>query len=192
MKAASTIKSFKDAGYQAALSSERVASIAQFVIEQCPGFLDEVPKEIKAQLDEGFALRWQEINKAVKYTADWVPSEKGSIEVSLAYCLSYSQQAFGQLKNEEPVKHGIIKAVRDAFSKYRSNRLADLKTAVRRVLNEGKNHTRPQAKPFLDYMSDVFDAMKARCKTAKARGDEAADEVQLRVAIDAFNKAFTK
>lgn len=185
-----TVASFKDAGYQSAVSGERTAAIARFVFERCPTFLDEVPKEIKAELEEGFALRWQEINPAVKYTADWVPSDKGNIEVTLAFALSYSQQAFGQMKNEDPVKHSVIKQVRDAFNKYKSNRLADLRTAVRRVANEGRTTTRQQAKQFVAWLDDTFDTMKARCKTATARGDADANEVKLRVAIDAFKRAY--
>ena len=188
--ATASVSSFKDAGYQSAVSGERTASIARYVFNHCPTFLDEVPKEVKAELEEGFALRWQELNPAVKYTTDFVPSDKGNIEVTLAFCLSYSQQAFGQMKNEDPVKHGVIKAVRDAFSKYKSNRLSDLKTAVRRVANEGKTSTRQQAKHFDEYLGDIFDTLKARCKTATARGDASAHEAKLRVAIDAFKKAY--
>lgn len=188
--ATSAPTSFKDAGYQSALSSERSASIARFVYDRCPTFLDDIPKEIKAELEEGFALRWQEVNPSVKYNAEWVPDEKGGFDVTLAFCLSYSQQAFGQMKSEDPVKHSIIKDVRDRFSKYKSNRLADLRTAVRRIANEGKTTTRQQAKMFADWLDDTFDTMKARCKTATARNDAGADEVKLRVAIDAFKKAY--
>ena len=181
-----SVSSFKDAAYQSAVSGERSASVARWVFDHCPTFLDDVPKEIKAQLDDGFALRWQELNKAVKYTTDYVPSDEGNIEVTLAFCLSYSQQAFGQLKNEDPVKHSIIKGVRDSFSKYKSNRLSDLRTAVRRIANEGKTATKAPTKHFDEYIKDTFDTMKARCKTATARGDTTADEVKLRMAIDAF------
>ena len=181
------VTSFKDAGYQAARSSETMASIAKWVLDKNPAFLDSPSDEEKSQLREGWALRWQELNPATKYTADYVPAKDGNIEVSLAYCLSYSQQAFGQMKNENPVQHGIIKQVRDAFSKYCSNRMSDLRTAVRRALNEGKTATRQQAKLFDEYLRDVFDTLKARCKTAQARGDETApSEVKLRQAIDGF------
>jgi hypothetical protein len=184
-----SVASFKDAAYQSALSGERAESIARWVLKECPTFMDDVPKEIKAQLDEGWALRWQEKNPAQRYTTDWVPSDKGNIDVTLAYCMSYSQQAFGQLKNEDPVKHGIIKAIRDKFNKYKKNRLDDLKVAVRRVLNEGATKTKTPTKGFDEYLKDTFDSIKARCKTAKARGDETAtDEVKLRMAIDAFYK----
>jgi len=183
--------SFKDAGYQSAVTGERETSIARWVLNKCPTFLDEVPKEVKAELEEGFALRWQEINPAKSYSKDWIPVETdGSFDATLAFCLSYSQQAFGQMKNEDPVKHGVIKQVRDAFSKYKSNRMSDLKAAVRRVTKEGQTSTRTQAKSFSTWLDDTFDTMKARCKTAVARNDEQANEVKLRVAIDAFKKAY--
>jgi hypothetical protein len=187
-----SVNSFKDAAYQSAITSERGTHIARFVLNECPNFLDDVPKEIKAQLDSGFALRWQEINPAKTYNAEWVPAEGGGFNVTLDYCLSYSQQAFGQLKNENPVQHSIIKAVRDAFNKYRSNKMADLKRAVRLLANEGKTSTRTQAKMFADWVDTQLDSMKARCKTAAAREDATANEVQLRVAIDAFKKAYNQ
>lgn len=181
------VTSFKDAGYQAARSTETMASIAKWIITQNPAFLDSPSDEEKAGLKDGWALRWQELNPAKRYTTDYVPAKDGGIEVTLAYCLSYSQQAFGQMKNDDPVKHGIIKQVRDAFSKYCSNRMSDLKTAIRRELNEGKTATRQQAKQWMTWMDDVFKDAKARCKTAQARGDETApSEVGLRQAIDAF------
>lgn len=187
-----SVNSFKDAAYQSAITSERGTHIARFVLDECPNFLDDVPKEIKAQLDAGFALRWQEINPAKSYSADWVPADGGGISVTLDYCMSYSQQAFGQLKNENPVQHSIIKAVRDAFNKYRSNKMADLKRAVRLLANEGKTSTRTQAKMFAEWVDAQLDSMKARCKTAAAREDATANEVQLRVAIDAFKKAYNQ
>lgn len=181
------VTSFKDAGYQSARSGETMASIAKWILEQNPQFLDSPKDEEKSQLKDGWALRWQELNPAIQYTAEWIPAKDGGNIVTLAYCLSFSQQAFGQLKSDNPVQHGIIKGVRDAFSKYCSNRFGDLRTAVRRVANEGQTKTRIQAKTFEEYVKDAFDTMKARCKTAKARSDETApDEVKLRMAIDAF------
>jgi hypothetical protein len=179
--------SFKDAGYKFARSNETVNEIAKWVVEQSPAFLDGASDEEKAALKEGWALRWQELNPAKRFNAEWVPDDKGGIELSLAYCLSYSQQAFGQLKNENPVQHGNIKQVRDAFNKYTSNRMSDLKTAIRRVLSESGSKEKAPTKDFTSYLGDMFTSCKARCKTAQARGDASApDEVKLRQAIDAF------
>ncbi len=133
-----TVTSMKDAGYQSAISDERKDSVARYVYSQCPNFTNEVSDEVKTQLRAGWALRWQELNPAVSYNDSWVPVENGSYVMTVDVCFSYSQQAFGQLKEADPVKHGVIKGIRDAFNKYASNRMADLKTAVRKVENEGK------------------------------------------------------
>jgi hypothetical protein len=187
MKKQNAVSSFKDAGYQAAKHGEGMASVAKFVLEECPTFLDTIPDEVKAQLRDGHALRWQELNPAIRYTADWVPAKDGGTEVSLAYCMSYSQQAFGQLKNDNPVQHSIIKDVRDKFNKYSSNVMGDLKRAVRRLVSDNTEKTKAATKNYTEFLSDMFTTCKARCKTANARGDATApDEVALRQAIDAF------
>ena len=186
-KVNAVVSSFKDAGYQSARSGETMANIAKWILEQNPAFLNSPTDEQKTQLKDGWAIRWQELNPATTYTVDWVPAKDGSIEVTLAYCLSYSQQAFGQLKNENPVQHGIIKNVRDAFNKYASNRMSDLKTAVRRVESEGQSKPKAPTKDYAGFLKDMFDGAKSRCKTASARGDSTApSEVSLRQAIDAF------
>jgi hypothetical protein len=45
---------------------------------------------------------------------------------------------------------------------------------------------------FAEWVDVQLDGMKARCKTAAAREDATANEVQLRVAIDAFKKAYNQ
>ena len=181
------VTSMKEAGYQSAVGAERIASVARYVYSQCPNFTNEVSDEIKTQLRAGWALRWQELNPAVAYTEDWVPNEKGSHIMTVDVCFSYSQQAFGQLKESDPVKHGVIKGVRDTFNKYASNRMADLKSAVRKVENEGKPKVKAPTKSFNSFLEDTFKTLKARAKTAKARGDDSApDEIKLRMAIDSF------
>jgi len=188
-----TINSFKDAGYQSAKSGETMATVAQFVISKCPDFLNSYSDEVGAELKSGWALRWQELHPATVYSDEWIPNPKGLHNVTLAFCLSYSQQAFGQIKTDNPVKHGVIKGIRDEFSKYVSNRMADLKRAVRKELDKGKVRERIQAKVWTDFEKDTFDAMKARCKTALARNDATAPtEVKLRMAIDAFKTALNK
>lgn len=188
-----TVTSMKDAGYQSAISDERKDSVARYVYAQCPNFTNEVSDEVKTQLRAGWALRWQELNPAVSYNDSWVPVENGSYVMTVDVCFSYSQQAFGQLKEADPVKHGVIKGVRDTFNKYASNRMADLKTAVRKVENEGKPKVKAPTKGFIQYIDETFKAVKARAKTAKARGDDSApDEIKLRMAIDAFNNTLSK
>ena len=186
-----SVSSFKDAAYKSALTGETLESIARWVNEKCPSFVDEIPAEIKSELRDGFGLRWQELKPAVTFDSNsWIPKENGDINVTLAYCLSFSQQAFGQLKADHPVQHGVIKKIRDDFNKYVSNKMGDLRRAVRRVQAEGQPRERLQAKLFMAYVSDIFADMKKRNMTAKARGDEqSVDDIKLRLAIDAFYNA---
>jgi len=180
---------FKDAAYKSALAGESLESVARWVNEKCPTFLDEVPAEIKDELKEGWALRWQEKNPATTYNSNgWIPAEKGDTLMTLAYCLSYSQQAYGQLKRDQPVLHGIIGQIRTAFNKFVSNKMSDLERAIRKVQAEGKPaNTRDQAKPFDEYLDDTFKSMTKRCETSRNRGDTSVpDKVQLRIAIEAF------
>ena len=184
--------SFKDAAYKAVLAGESLNAVARWVNDKCPTFLDEIPAEIKAELREGFALRWQELNPAKTYNSNgWIPAENGDTMMTLAYCLSYSQQAFGQLKTDQPVLHGIIGPIRTAFNKFVSNKLSDISREVRKVQNEGQPaKTREQAKGFDEYLRDTFENMKKRCETSRNRGDATVpDKVQLRMAIDAFHAA---
>lgn len=202
MKAKSTtvdviqeITSFKNAGYQSALMKERGETIARFVIENCPTFLEPkgIPDEIKNELKEGFALRWQENNPAIMYTADWIPSKDGKNgmhNVTLAYCLSYTQQAFGAI--DDPVKKSIIGKIRNDFSTYVSNRISDIKSQIRRLDPATRAKTPPAE--FYEYLNSkekgIWATVKARRKTAEQRGDTTApSELALRMAIDAFNEA---
>jgi len=184
------VKSFKDAAIISATLSERMATVAQFIVTQCPNFLDDVPKEVKAELHEGWAVRWQELNPAVEYSTEWVPKKGGGFVATLAFALSYSQQAFGQLKNEDPVKHGVVKGVRDKFNKYTSNRMKDLKKAVRDLNPETR--TRTQSDNFATFIEKTMDNIKTRCKNAVAREDSTADELKTRMAIEAFKNVINK
>lgn len=186
--------SFKDAAYKSAALGESIATIAAWVYTKCPNFTSEVPKEVKTELTDGWALRWQELNPAVQYNSlkGWIPDEKGDIQATLAWALSYSQQAFGQLKKDDPVRHGIMGDIRNKFNKYASNKLADMKRAVRNLENANKPRERIQAKLFMTYVDETFADMKKRNTTAKARSDEqAVDDIKLRMAIDAFYRALS-
>lgn len=179
--------SFKDAGYRFARSGETTASIARWIIDQNPAFLDNASKDEVEELREGWGQRWQDLNPAKRFNTEWIPDDKGGIELSLTYCMSYSQQAFGQLRNENPVQHGCIKGVRDAFNKYVSNQMSNLKREIHKVLRADGDKPKAATKNYMEFVSDTFDTLKARCKTARARKDATApDEVVLRQAIDAF------
>lgn len=183
------LKSAKDAAYSAAKASDTVADSAKFLYALCPTFLDSIPEEISTEIDEGLMLRMSEIKPAKVYSridGNLVESAKGKdkVEVTVFYAMSFTPQAFGALRNEDPMLHGIIKTWRDAWSKYRSNRLGDIKREIKRLIDGPR--TRSVTKTFVEYVADTLDTMVTRGKNAKARGDESVDLDLLNRQIAAF------
>ena len=186
------ITSFKNAAYQSALNGERLENIARYCINNCSTFLEKggISAEIKSELREGFALRWQENNVPVLYSDDWIPNPKGLNLATLNYAMSYSQQSFGAI--EETLKKAVLKDIRDAFSDYVSNRIGDIKRAIRALDKTSK--PKDPIPDFADYLNDkekgVWSSVKARRKTAEQRGDATVPtSIKLQNAIDAFNNA---
>mgnify|MGYP003342410224 CR=1 FL=1 len=177
-----SFKSLKDASYQGCISSERSTSIGQYVYDKCPSFLEAIPEEVKAELEEGQMLRFHELHPAQWYTKDWIPCEegtKGSHKVDINVVMSFSSQEYGRFRNDDPVKHGIHKAWRDDWNTYKSNRLGDLKRYVRNYLDKlnGKKRERSATKDFAVWLKeDLLPSIKARAKTAKASGDNTVDD----------------
>ena len=175
------IVSLKDASYQGCISSERGVSIGRFIHEKCPTFLDSIPDEIKAEIEAGQMLRFNELNPAQHYTQDWVPCEegtKGSQRIDIHHVMSFSSQAFGTFRSDEPIKHGIHKGWRDDWSDYKSNRMKDLKRYVKQYLDSltGKVRERAPTKDFAVWLADTVGTIKERAKTAKSRGDTTVDD----------------
>jgi hypothetical protein len=176
------ITSLKDASYQGCISSERSGFIGKFIHTKCPSFLESIPEEIKAEIEAGQILRFNELRSAKYYTDNWVPCEsdvKGARKVDINVVMAYSQQEFGRFRNEDPVKHGIHKQWRDDWSDYKSNRLKDLKRYVKTYIDSlnGKKRQRASTKDFAVWLKeDMLSSIKARAKTAKARGDNTVDD----------------
>lgn len=196
----------KDAAYKFARAGETSTTIARYIVDNNPSFPDEVSKELKADLNAGFMLRASELWGDEFYKlgdgGTYIPmgnsivlknvAPEGSIRVGLSYCFAMSQQEFGQLKNKDPQLHGIVKPMRDKFSKYSHNNISALKLAARTLLNDGKSRERGATKNFTEALTDMFEAYDKRVKNAEARNDETASHVQFRVARDAFWKAYAK
>jgi len=183
------IKSYKDAFYNAARATDTVAESAKFIHQKCPTFLEEIPEDVAVEMDAGLSLRFSEIKPAKVYSridGNLVESAKGveKIEVTVFYAMSFTPQAFGALRNEDPQLHALIKTWRDAWSKYRSNRIGDVKREIRRLIDGPR--TRSVTKTFAEFIADTMDNMVTRGKNAKARGDETVDLDLLNRQIAAF------
>jgi hypothetical protein len=187
----SEIVSLKDASYQGCISSERGVSIGRFIHTKCATFLESIPDEIKAELEEGQMLRFNELKPAQHYTQDWIPCEagtEGSQRIDVYHVMSFSSQAFGNFRNDDPVKHGIHKALRDDWSDYKSNRMKDLKRYVKQYLDSlaGKKRERAPTKDFAVWLSDTVSTIKDRAKTAKSRGDATVDDAVVNAIVKAI------
>lgn len=193
--------SFEDAGYKQARTGEASAGIAAWVLDRCPTFVDDVPKEVKTALYAGFQLRKHELTGEKFYKlgegGTYIPLDKkpgddvqGIVCMTINTAMSYSPQEFGKMRESDPAKHAIIRPLRDAFSDYAGNCLRDLKAAVRRKMAAGQPRQRGANKAFCEAMKAAFDTYEKRVKTAKDRGDVEADPLKFKLAVDAFWKAY--
>ena len=198
------ITSIKDGAYKQAVASDRMRTVAKYVLEHVKGFPETVPDEVKAQLYDGYRLRFNEVNPAKQYAVvndhfvlidgsnPDLEKEREKVNIGVDYAFSFTQQQFGKLKNENPYKHAIVKDVRDRVNTYCSNRLADLKRQARTIQNEGVTRERGATADFAHRLDAVFTDLMTKCKNAKARGDETADEKKFAVARQAFMTAWSK
>ncbi len=194
VQAAISPRSLKDAGYQTAQLGEGRKAVAQFVLEQCPTFLDKCPDEVKSELVAGFQLRAHELWGSKTYrngdTGALIEDANGGITIDVNVAMAYSGQAFGKMKDENPALHGLLKQWRERFSKYSSERMIDLRAACKKILNADKPRERAANKDFHDAVKTAFEALDRRAKVAQGRGDTTADPVRFRMAVDAFWKMY--
>ena len=198
------ITSLKDGAYKQALANDRMRGVARFVMDTCKAFPESVPDEVKAELYAGYQLRFNEVNKPDRYAIvndhyllidgsnPALEDEREKVIIGVDYAFSFTQQQYGKLKNENPYLHAIVKEWRDKVNTYCSNRLGDLKRQARTILNEGKQRERGATADFAKRLDEVFKDLAVKCKNAKARGDETADEAKYATARTAFMTAWSK
>jgi hypothetical protein len=206
--------SITDGAYQQAKLHGTTKSIIASLMDMIPGlgFSDDaINDEVKVELRKGYATRWHEENPSTYYIAvdgNWVKCEseekmlshkkadKFVLDVHTAF--GYTQQAFGALKNEEPLKHSLIKETRDKFNKYVSNRVADLNREAKKLYRErnGIENTRSSVPLFYVWLTapekGILSQIRQRCINAKAKGDETADLAKLDKALASFKTSLDK
>ena len=157
---------------------------------------DKVSDEQKTELSDGFRLRFNSNNPAKQYSKEgddvYVPRATGDTGIGIDVAMSYTTHAFGQLKGTRPNFHGIVKAWRDGFSTYASQKLGRLIAAIKVIENEnaGVTKTRAPNAEFIAWVTKALDGIKTRNKNARSKGDATAiSDAQLSKAIDAFRAA---
>lgn len=190
-----TIRSLKDCAVQSAASAEVLLDAAAYALDNIPGFPDECPAEHRAQLDEGWLLRYSQLHKTVEYGKfgeTWVPlSEvKGDAKpievqnIGPAYAMSFTQHEVGRMGDTHGASFkALIVQWRAKFSTYKSNRYKDLANGAKEVLRERNGEPKRSRKPTKDWavwaIEDWLPMLTERFKSAKARGDATADASKL-------------
>ena len=192
-------KSIRDFGYHAAGKSDAVRADGAWALDNIPGFPDEIGSEAKADLYEGFRQRYSERNPEIEFAVidgNYLPVSQlhgdtkvlERLNIGVIHAFSYTQQAFGALKETDLNKYNLLKDIRDKVNKYCWNCLSDLKTAARKVqkLRNPEASSRAATDAFNVAAAKMLSKMKDRVKTASARGDVTADQKALDDAIIAF------
>ena len=203
---ATVITGIKDGAYQQAKARGVTRSIVEGLMAYIPGLgdpsvSDPFSDEIKEDLRAGYMQRWAETNQSKLFVAvdgNWVEkseeegmklkAEKFTLDVYSAF--SYTQQAFGALKNEQPGKHQLIGEIRNKFNKYVSNCLGDLKREATRIYKEKNGIVATRASvSYFDWLltgdKSALANIRQRAINAKAKGEEI-DIATIDKAIAAF------
>jgi len=203
---ATVITGIKDGAYQQAKVRGVTRSIVESLMAFIPGLgdptvADPFSDEVREELRAGYMQRWAETNPSKLFVAvdgNWVEksekegmalkAEKFTLDVYSAF--SYTQQAFGALKNEQPKKHELIGGVRTKVNKYIHNCLADLKREATRIYKEKNNIVATRTTvDYFDWLltgdKSVMANIRQRAINAKAKGEEV-DIATIDKAIAAF------
>ena len=203
---ATVITGIKDGAYQQAKVRGVTRSIVESLMAYIPGLgdpavADPFSDEVREELRAGYMQRWAETNPSKLFVAvdgNWVEksekegmalkAEKFTLDVYSAF--SYTQQAFGALKSEQPGKHQLIGEIRNKFNKYVSNCLGDLKREATRIYKEKNNIVATRTTvDYFDWLltgdKSVMANIRQRAINAKAKGEEI-DIATIDKAIAAF------
>ena len=213
------VKGVRDGAYQQARIKGVSEGITRGLMRFIPGLGssdDPFTDEIKAELRDGYMLRWNEINPEVTYVAiegQWVkesefkgkiPAKAERMTVSVHSAFSYTQQAFGALKTEAPQKHAILGEIRTKFNKFVSNCLNDLKRDAKKIYNADNGITASRdSVAFIDWLvngpkkdpsKSILAIIRQRAINAQKIGNDAtALPIEtIDKAIAAFKAALTK
>ena len=187
---ATVITGIRDGAYQQA----KVRGVTRSIVESLmayipslgdPAVADPFSDEVREELRAGYMQRWAEINPSKLFVAvdgNWVEksekeaeklkAEKFTLDVYSAF--SYTQQAFGALKNEQPGKHQLIGEQRTKFNKYVHNCLADLKREATRIYKEKNGIVATRASiSYFDWLltgdKSVMATIRQRAINAKSK-----------------------
>ena len=157
-----------------------VKAVVTYCRAKFEGFPDLISEDTKNKILEAYKTKYKrKVSKPkIVYTED------GDLTINVDLVFSYTQQAFGGLKNTKPLLHAQLKILRDNTSDYCSGRYRDL-------LKEAKNGGNNQKKSvpninFNTYLNETLEEVVKRSNIGISRGDQTCNKERLQRALETF------
>ena len=173
--------------YQGAYSN--MLATAKKIMDKVPNILQKPSENDVAEIKLGFALRFvewyskdydkyhmvidnkmQEVSEAEFNDAK--NKNKVKVHMTAKLALSYSQQKFTALAKSDPYIHALAKPLRKKAKDHISKGWTNLLASCRQVLGDTSGKRGRGFKTIIQAFDDSIKTLKARVKTAGARGDE--------------------
>ena len=196
----------KTFGYNFAKAGDNTKALAREFHSMYPSFPENVPDEVTSDLNSGAFLRYAENNTSKEgyyilngssyevTTKEAFEKSKGDkVHLTVAFATALTSQAFGALRTKNPALHALINPLRKGALEYAKAKMNALRSEIHKIVNEGKPRERGVTKSFAETIEDMFEGkngLKAKVKSALARGDDTANETKLRNAIAKFKAEY--
>ena len=173
--------------YQGAYSN--MLATAKKIMDKVPNILQKPSENDVAEIKLGFALRFvewyskdydkyhmvidnkmQEVSEAEFNDAK--NKNKVKVHMTAKLALSYSQQKFTALAKSDPYIYALAKPLRKKAKDHISKGWTNLLASCRQVLGDTSGKRNRGVKTIIQVFDDNIKTLKARIKTAEARGDE--------------------
>lgn len=189
----STETALRTLGYQYQGAYVDMLSVAEKILDRVPNILSKPSENDTDEIKAGFMLRFVEWyskdhnkhymvkdNKMQEVTEaefkDDANKNKVKYFVNLDSVMKISQQKFTSLAKSDPYYYQIAKPLRkkgkDHISKGFTNLLGSIREVVAKRNGESGSKKGRNIKSIVEAVSDSIKTLKARIKTAEARGDE--------------------
>lgn len=173
--------------YQGAYSD--MLATAKKIMDKVPNILTKPSDNDVAEIKAGFALRFvewyskdydkyhmvidnkmQEVSEAEFNDAK--NKNKVKVHMTARLALSYSQQKFTALAKSDPYIYALAKPLRKKAKDHISKGWTNLLSSCRQVIGDTSGKKGRAVKTIVQVFDDTIKTLKARIKTAEAKGDE--------------------
>jgi uncharacterized membrane protein YfhO len=162
---------------------------AKKILDRVPNILTKPSDNDVAEIKLGFARRFKEWyakdydtynmvkdNKMQVVTEaefnDAKNKNKVKVHMTIGLALGYTQQKFTTMAKSEPHIYALAKPLRKKAKDHISKGWTNLLSSVRQVVGDTSGKKGRAVKTIVEAFGDNIKTLKARIKTAEARGDE--------------------